>query len=354
LFGIEFVPNDPALKIGYMAKLAEDVGFDTIWITDHYNNRDVYTTLAVLSQVTNKVKLGTGVTNPYTRNVAITASSIASINELSGGRAILGIGPGDRATFESMGIEWGKPLTAVRDAVAALRVLLAKEKLDGYGMKGAQLTFKLGDVPIYIGAQGPKMLELAGQVADGVLVNASHPEDFKYAVPLVQKGVEKAGRDPDEVEICAYTCFSVDKDRKDALETAKMVVAFIAAGSPEVVLERHSINPEKAKAISDFLVKGDFGAALGAVSNHMVDVFSVCGTPNDCLVRIEELKDAGVTQIVVGSPIGPNKEKCIKLIGKKILSCWPPEVAVEEKRAAEIFGMTGEEGVVQEEMDCSD
>ncbi|MDD1760544.1 MAG: LLM class flavin-dependent oxidoreductase, partial [Methanothrix sp.] len=87
-----------------MAKLAEDAGFQNIWITDHYNNRDVWTTLAVLSMMTNKIQLGTGVTNPYTRNAAIIASSIASINELSGGRAILGIGPGDKATFEKMGI----------------------------------------------------------------------------------------------------------------------------------------------------------------------------------------------------------------------------------------------------------
>lgn len=319
MFGIEFVPNDPALKIGYMAKLAEDVGFDTVWITDHYNNRDVYTTLAVLSCVTNKVKLGTGVTNPYTRNVAITASSIASINEASGGRAILGIGPGDKATFETMGIEWVKPLTAVKESVAALRILLAKKKLNDCGMKGAQLTFRLGDVPIYIGAQGPKMLELAGAVADGVLVNASHPEDFKYAVPLVHKGAKDAGRDPDDVEICAYTSFSADKDQKKAVDAAKIVVAFIAAGSPEVVLKRHDINPEKVQVISEAIVKGDFRTALGAVSNHMLDVFSVCGTPDDCKERIEELMDVGVTQIVAGSPVGPDKEKSIRLIGREIL-----------------------------------
>ncbi|WP_369425417.1 LLM class flavin-dependent oxidoreductase, partial [Methanothrix sp.] len=78
MFGIEFVPSDPALKIGYLSKLAEDVGFETVWITDHYNNRDVYSTLAVLSMLTNRIRLGTGVTNPYTRSPIITASSIAS------------------------------------------------------------------------------------------------------------------------------------------------------------------------------------------------------------------------------------------------------------------------------------
>ncbi len=319
MFGIEFVPNEPALKIGYMAKLAEDVGFDTIWITDHYNNRDVYSTLAVLALATNKVKLGTGVTNPYTRNVAITASCIASINEVSGGRAILGIGPGDKATFDAMGIEWEKPLTAVRESVSALRDLLAKKRITEHGMNGAQLAFRPGEIPIYIGAQGPKMLELAGRVADGVLVNASHPSDFEYAVPLVRKGAADAKRRAEDLEICAYTCFSMDKDRKKAVNEAKMVVAFIVAGSPDTVLERHGIDPKDGKAISGAIGKGDFGGALGAVSDNMIEAFSVCGTPDDCKARIGALMDTGVTQIVVGSPIGPNKEKAIKLIGKELL-----------------------------------
>jgi 5,10-methylenetetrahydromethanopterin reductase len=319
LFGIEFVPNEPALKVGYLAKLAEDAGFDTIWITDHYNNRDVYSTLAILSLATSRVKLGTGVTNPYTRNVAVTASSIGSINEISGGRAILGIGPGDKATFDAMGVAWEKPLSAVRESVGALRELLAKKRVAGSGMKGAQLAFSPGKIPIYIGAQGPKMLEMAGMIADGVLVNASHPDDFKYAIPLIREGAKKAGRDPDEVEIAAYTSFSADKNGEKAANEAKIVVAFIVAGSPETVLSRHGVKPEEAAAVSSAIARGDFGSALGAVTEEMIKAFSVSGTPADCRSRVDDLLATGVTQIVVGSPIGPNKERSIKLIGKEIL-----------------------------------
>lgn len=319
MFGIEFVPNEPALKVGYLAKLAEDAGFDTIWITDHYNNRDVYSTLAILSLATSRVKLGTGVTNPYTRNVAVTASSIGSINEISGGRAILGIGPGDKATFDAMGIAWEKPLTAVRESVGALREILAKKRVEGHGMKGAQLAFSPGKIPIYIGAQGPKMLEMAGMIADGVLVNASHPDDFNYAVPLIREGAKNAGRDPDEVEIAAYTSFSADKNGEKAANEAKIVVAFIVAGSPETVLSRHGVKPEEAAAISAAISRGDFGSALAAVTEEMIDAFSVSGTPADCRARVDDLLATGVTQIVVGSPIGPNKERSIKLIGKEIL-----------------------------------
>jgi 5,10-methylenetetrahydromethanopterin reductase len=319
VFGIEFVPADPVHKIGYLAKLAEDAGFDAIWITDHYNNRDVYSTLAVLSLLTNKVRLGTGVTNPYTRNVAVTASSIASINELSGGRAILGIGPGDKATFDKMGIEWDKPLKRVKEAISATRAFLAKAHVNEGGFKGAQLAFSTSRIPIYIGAQGPKMLELAGAVADGVLINASHPEDFKYAVPVIKRGAASVGRDPKDVEICAYASFSVDKDAAKAVSEAKKVVAFIVAGSPGNVLERHGISPDDASRISDSIAKGDFKSVIEGVSSKMVEAFSVAGSPENCHARVEELLKTGVTQIVVGSPIGPDKERSIRLIGKQII-----------------------------------
>jgi len=319
LFGIEFVPDESVLKIGYMAKLAEDAGFGNIWITDHYNNRDVWTTLAVLSLLTNKISLGTGVTNPYTRNAAITASSIASINELSGGRAILGIGPGDKATFDKMGIDWDKPLSRVRETVLAIRAFLAKEQVSQAGFKGAQMSFTTSKIPIYIGAQGPKMLELAGAISDGVLINASHPDDFKFAVPMIRAGAEKAGRKPEDVQVCAYASFSADKDPAKAVNASKIVVAFIVAGSPENVLERHGIGMYEAKAISDAISRFDFKGAMDGVTPRMTEAFSISGAPADCRARIDELLSTGVTQIVVGSPIGPNKESAIKLIGKQVI-----------------------------------
>jgi 5,10-methylenetetrahydromethanopterin reductase len=322
-YGIEFVPNEPVMKLAYYTKLAEDNGFSNVWITDHYNNRDVYSTLTVLALSTNRILLGTGVTNPYTRNVSITASSIASINELSGGRAVLGIGPGDKATFDAMGIAWEKPLTTVKEAVAALREFFAGKKVTTEGLvsfKGAKLAFKSGNIPIYLGAQGPKMLELAGEIADGVLINASHPKDFEVAVKQIEKGASKAGRSMDEIDVGAYASFSIDKNAEKAKNEAKIVVAFIVAGSPDAVLERHGIAKSDAENIASLIAKGDFGGLMGAVTDDMMDAFSVYGTPEDCMQRINELKEIGVTQLIAGSPIGPNKERSIKLIGKEIIA----------------------------------
>lgn len=323
-YGIEFVPSDPVLKIAHYTKLAESVGFDNVWITDHYNNRDVYTTLAVLALNTNTIKLGSGVTNPYTRNAAVTASSIGAINEISGGRAILGIGPGDKATFDAMGIGWDKPLSTSRESMEILRGFFAGKKVSYDGemvkMGGAKLAFNTGNIPIYLGAQGPKMLELAGAAADGVLINASHPKDFEAAIKALEKGAAKEGRSMDEIDIGAYTSFSVDKNAEKAVGAAKIVVAFIVSGSPDMVLERHGIDPAAGKAIGAAIAKGDFGSLMGGmVTDKMIESFSVCGTPEDCKARVDELISIGVTQIIAGSPIGPNKEKAIKLIGKEII-----------------------------------
>ena len=113
-FGIEFVPNEDLNKIVERVKLAEEVGFEYAWITDHYNNKNVYETLALIAKETETIKMGTGVTNPYVRSPAISASAIATIDELSDGRATFGIGPGDKATFDALGIPWEKPVSTIK------------------------------------------------------------------------------------------------------------------------------------------------------------------------------------------------------------------------------------------------
>ena len=124
-FGIEFVPNEDLNKIVERVKLAEEVGFEYAWITDHYNNKNVYETLALIAKETETIKMGTGVTNPYVRSPAISASAIATIDELSDGRATFGIGPGDKATFDALGIPWEKPVSTIKAAIADINALLA-------------------------------------------------------------------------------------------------------------------------------------------------------------------------------------------------------------------------------------
>ncbi len=323
-FGIEFVPKDPYWKIAAYGILAENNGFNNMWITDHYSNRNVYTTLTAAALYTNKIVFGTGVTNPWMVNPVITAEAIASLDEIAPGRMVLGIGAGDKTTLEQVGIEMGKPLAAVKESVEIFRKLTAGESVEMQGQvfktAKAQFKFKVkGKIPVYIGAQGPKMLELAGKIGDGVLVNASHPSDIGYAVKLANEGAKQVGKQPSDIDVAAYTSFSVNEDLKKAIKAASSVVAFIVAGSPAEVLERHGIEMAKADEIRNALKVGDFGKAFGSVTQQMIDVFAVAGTPDMCIERIAELKKIGIGQFVVGSPIGSNVKVAIDLIGTKIL-----------------------------------
>ena len=315
-FGIEFVPQIPLDELVRLVKIAEDVGFEYAWITDHYNNKNVYETLALIAAETETIKMGPGVTNPYVRSPAISASAIATIDEISNGRATFGIGPGDKATFDALGIAWDKPVSTIKAAIADINTLLAGEKTAaGAALGGAK---KVQDaIPIYMGAQGPKMLETAGEIADGVLINASNPKDYEAAMPMIKKGIGDQAKDFD---VAAYTATSIGTDSEAAKNAAKIVVAFIAAGSPPPVIERHGLPEGFNTQMGEFLAQGNFGGAIGAVTEEALDAFSVCGTPDEFIPKIEALADMGVTQYVAGSPVGKNVEESIKLLGDVIAS----------------------------------
>jgi 5,10-methylenetetrahydromethanopterin reductase len=323
-FGIEFVPREPYWKIIYYAIQAEKGGFSNLWVTDHFNNRNVYVTLTTAALYTNKITFGPGVTNPYVVNPVFTAQAITTLNELAPGRVVLGIGPGDKTTIESIGVEMTKPLSAVQEAVDIFKKITSGENVVHKGVvfrtAGARFMFKQkGRIPVYIGAQGPKMLELAGNIGDGVLINASHPKDIEYAVNSVKEGIHHAGKKFEDVDVAAYTSFSVHEDLKKATKAAVPVVAFIAAGSPNQVLERHDIDTKKIDEIRKALKANDFGKAFGAVTPEMIEAFSICGTPSTCIERISQLLKNGISQFVVGSPVGTNIREAIDLISEKII-----------------------------------
>lgn len=323
-FGIEFVPREPYWKITYYVIQAEKGGFTNLWVTDHFNNRNVYVTLTAAAIYTTKMILGPGVTNPYLVNPVFTAQAVATLNELAPGRVVLGIGAGDRTTLESVGVEMQKPLSAVREAIAIFEKITSGESVvyDGeiFKVAGAKFLFKpRGRIPVYIGAQGPKMLEFAGEIGDGVLINACHPKDVEYAVNRVKKGVHAAGKKFSEIDVAAYTSFSVHENIKKANKAAVPVVAFIVAGSPPQVLERHGIGVKEAEEIRAGLKANDWGRAFSGVTPEMISAFSVCGTPDMCIERIAELLKSGISQFVVGSPIGANVREAIDLIVEKVI-----------------------------------
>lgn len=323
-FGIEFVPHEPVKKVVELARNAEEAGFEYCWVTDHYNNRNVYSFLTAIAQNTKKIMIGPGVTNPYLIHPAVTASAIASIDEISNGRAILGISAGDRTILNSLGVKLERPLETVSESVQIMRKLLTGTRIDFEGkifrLKGVKLNFKpKREIPIYMGAQGPKMLQLSGRISDGALINASHPLDLSYAISQIKKGADEVQRSIDEVDITAYTSFSVAASAEKARGVAKPVVAFIVASSPPAVLEKHGIAAQDAGKVRDAIASGKLGDAIAGVNEAMLSSFCIYGTPADCVKKIEEISKIGVTQLVVGSPIGPDPLASIEIIRREIM-----------------------------------
>ncbi len=322
--GVEFVPYLRLEKMVALAKYVERAGFQQIWVCDHYHNRYVHSVLVKLALETRKVRLGPGVTNPYIAHPAVTAAAVATLQELSGGRALLGISAGDPFYLKTVGVQQHKPITAVREAIHIIRGLLEGERVefdgDCFSCGGAKLRFKPADkIPIYVGGRKRRMLNLAGEVADGALINASHSEDIRQCIGFINEGMRARGRKPKDFDFVAYMAVSIDKNVEKARDAARGVVAFVSSSAPSESLAHRDISVEDVEAVRKFLRKGEVARAREAVTDRMIDEFSVCGRVDELVSRVEELKRIGVTRVVIGSPIGPDPLKSLKLIAKTLI-----------------------------------
>ena len=330
-YGIEFVPGNITVKqvVNY-CKLAEQKDIDFAWITNHYNNRHCYPTLAAIAEATDSLKMGPGIMNTFTDTPAAIASFMCTLNEISEGRAVLGIGPGDLSTLPKLAIDPVKPVARLKEGVQQIKALCAGEEIkktgdmeffdyDGAKLTGVTLPAKKKQIPTYIGAQGPKMLALAGEIGEGALINASNPKDFEIAIPLIKGACDAVDEKKfKKFDVGAYTAMSIDQSEKKARNAAKIVAAFIAAGSPPPILERHGLDMDNVGKIKDALARFDFGAVGGLVGDAEIDAFTIAGTPDMVQQKCEDLTAAGVTQIIFGSPLGPDMTNSIRLLGKLI------------------------------------
>lgn len=295
-FGVGIIPQDNIENTINLIKIAEDVGFEYAWIS-HKTDLNLYSLLKTLSFETETIKIGPGVTNPYIKDVKNFAFEMINVNNLSNKRAIFGIGPGDRKIMEQLNKPWTNPTSTLKNYINELQESFKK---------------KNSKIPIYIEAQSPKLLKISGQIANGCLINASHPKDFKESSKYIENEIT-ALKDRSSFDIAAYTATSIGDDVETAKNAAKIVVAFIIAGSAPPVLERHGIAQETREKIYIELSQGNIGKALGLIDDNLIDIFSVTGTSKEIIPKIETLKESGVTQFVVSAPFGRNPEESLKL-----------------------------------------
>jgi len=213
------------------ARQAEALGYDYFWYTDVRFARECYVGLAAIALATSRIRMGPGVTDPYSRHPAITASAMATLDELSGGRAITGLGIGG-AGFRQLGLESKLPIAAMREAVSVMRALWRGEEVTQEGkvvsVDGARLSFTppRPEIPVYFATHGPQMTRLAGEIADGVLIaNTLRPEAFDFYLGKLDEGLAKAGRAAETLDIGLRVEACIADDDEAAMAVMRRRVA---------------------------------------------------------------------------------------------------------------------------------
>ena len=328
------VPAAPVGKLLSIAKVNEEVGFDSIWIPDHLLfvppgiTPDAWSVLSALAVLTRKVLLGTAVSDPHRRHPAVLAQMVATVDQLSGGRVLLGLGAGEAMNLDPFGIRWDKPVSRLVEAMEIMRMLWSGDKVNYDGrfwkLKGAFLQIRpVRRIPIYLGARRPKMLELVGRMANGWLPTPLTPELYRKRLKVIEESARKAGRSLEEIDtaIYLYTCIS-DKEEevRKRLERYKGLIAH----SPELLREagydvevpegfKHYFRilpeDEDLKAFTEFSSSVPLEAALD---------FSISGTPEGCLEKVCAYVEAGVRHFVLVN-VGPDVKYVIRVYKERIM-----------------------------------
>ena len=287
---------------------AEQKGFEAVWQAESRLVRDAIVPMAAYAAVTEKIKVGSGVINNWTRNIGLLASTFLTLDDLAPDRIICGIGAWWDPLASNVGIQRKRPLKAMRETVEVLRRLLNMETVTFEGefhqVKGIELDVVHGrreprNVQIMIGATGPKMMELTGEISDGAVLNYCVPPEYNdQAIELLEKGAKKAGRTLDDIDRPQLVVCSVDHDHDKAIDTTKMLLCQYLAQQPHIA---------KASGVSDDVV-AEIQSILGWPATHeqimkarhlvpddLVHRITASGTPDEARAKVQEYVKRGCT-----------------------------------------------------------
>lgn len=317
--------NDlPVRNYVTLAQAAEAVGFDQFWVSNDLFLRSDLVILAAVAQATQRIEIGTGILNPYTIHPAEMAMMAATLDELSGNRFNLGIAAGAGEFLKWIGIEQSQPLAATRETILAVRRLLQGERVVLAGQflqwqEEAYLRFPPPRVtPIYVGAMGPKMLTLAGALADGVLPLLFPPEHYFAVQPYIAAGVADRPATLSPLDFAACIWVSLADDRAAARHVLAHKIAYYGHALGPLILERLGLTQEDFRPIEHaMMVERDEAKAIALVDDRMLRI-GVVGSPRDVIDRLEPLVAAGATHLSFGPPLGPDPLTAIRLLGQVI------------------------------------
>jgi 5,10-methylenetetrahydromethanopterin reductase len=306
---------EPPVFGGMVAEI-EQLGFDNLWLTDsslHARNSYAYLTLAATRST--RLMLGTAVTNPLTRHPAITAAAAATVDEISGGRMVMGIGAGDRPLL-ALGM---KPASvdSLRASIAALRALWSGAHVDmqdaAFTLRAAHLRFPArADIPVFISASGPRTLELAGEIADGVILLVGlFPEALAWALEHIDRGAATARRDRPHVAVFAYGAIDDDEDR--ALESARSIAAWFPQTAP-AICRLAGLPPSLIDDVKTRYAGGEFQEAAEAarlLPDEFVRRVALAGDADRARGSIAAVMGAGADSVSV-FPLGDRRMETVR------------------------------------------
>jgi 5,10-methylenetetrahydromethanopterin reductase len=300
--GISVWLDRPVAELAELARFAEDAGFADVWLPDHYFLRDVYVAQALMAERTTRIGLGTGVAAVQLRHPALIASSAATLNELSGGRALIGIGPGGFEFPAQLGMRPDSPLSLMRDSISIIRALLAGDaNHTGRALtaSGARLGWRPGPIPIFISGRGPRMIELAGELADGVIVHGLGPRFLRYVREHVARGATRSGRDPDTCAISIMLDVQINESEADAIELLRPRCMIMAGGSyTDELIPVYGLDPDDVHRLRSAVSSGDPDAGA-LVTEQMVRAFAIGGSVSTIQDGLAGLRDQGVTNVIL-------------------------------------------------------
>jgi 5,10-methylenetetrahydromethanopterin reductase len=308
-----------------LAQAAEAAGFDQFWVSNDLFLRSAPVILTAVGQATSRIEVGSCIFNPYTIDPAELAMFAATMDELTGNRFNLGLSAGASDFLRWVGIEHDKPVAAMRETIAAIRGLQAGERVQLNGSflhwtDDAYLRFEAPRVtPIYLGALGPNMLRLAGEVADGVLPLLFPPEHYFEVRKYLGEGVAKRAAGLGDLDFAACIWVSLDEDAAAARRVLAEKVAYYGPSNSPLIMQRLGLTDADFAAIKHAVVmENDLAKATAMVTDQMLAI-GIVGRPDDVIARLEPLVAAGAQHLSFGPPLGPDPMAAIKLLGEQVL-----------------------------------
>ena len=289
-------------------RYAEQRGFEAVWQAESRLVRDAIVPMAAYAAVTQRLKVGSGVINNWTRNIGLLAATFLTLDDLAPGRIICGIGAWWDPLARNVGIERRKPLVAMRETVEVMRRLLNMERVTFHGefhhVDGIELDVVHGrrsprQVPIMIGATGDQMMELTGEISDGAVLNYCVPPEYNLrALELLEKGARKAGRSLDDLDRPQLVVCSVDHDHDKAIDSTRMLLCQYLAQQPHIA-KASGVSPDVVAEIQSTLgwpaTKEQINKAKHLVPEDLIYRITASGTPDEARTKVAEYRRQGCT-----------------------------------------------------------